>query len=602
MIVQQAAAEQISNSSRFASLLRHRGFMFVAVAAGIILSLPSLSVGWMFDDYYQRWILIGSPKYPDIAEPPLEMFCFAENSQRIQRMKEIGIFPWWTSPDFRALFLRPVTALTHWIDYKLWPNWPQLMHAQSLVWFGLLLVSTGMLYRRMMRWSVAVGLATLLYCLDYTHAVPADWLANRNSVLATLFGVLAISAHIRWQTEGRWRYGFLALGCLTLSLLSAEAGIASCAYLLAYQLTCDRGTFWNRLGKLMPYVLVVVIWRIAWNWHGSMAFIGGDWYVDPLTDPVHFFHVLLWRVPLLVVGQWALPPAEIHFMLGPQELFWMWLEGVVLMAMLAAAMMPLLKRSRVARFWALGSLLAMLPASAAPPMSRTLTFVGIGALGLLGQYLAAALDGRFWWNLSAFARGCRATLIGALVLIHLVIAPVGLYVMSRYVLGPNEVLIGCHTIPNVTSDESRRDLIIVNHPFPLDMMALLVQRAMDNEPLPRHVQVLAPAGSRLSIERLDAKTLSVRSDSEFFALPSAQIFYLPDYLSQVGKSISLPPVTATIDQLAGDGQPTAVRFHFDVPLEDGSLHWIYWHAGEFCEFVPPKVGEQVTLPDAGVPF
>ena len=63
-------------------------------------------------------------------------------------------------------------------------------------------------------------------------------------------------------------YGFLALGCLTLSLLSAEAGIASCAYLLAYQLTCDRGTFWKRLGKLIPYVLIVASWRIAWNWHG----------------------------------------------------------------------------------------------------------------------------------------------------------------------------------------------------------------------------------------------------------------------------------------------------------------------------------------------
>jgi hypothetical protein len=602
MISQQAATALISNGNRLASLLRHRSFMFAAVAAGILLSLPSLSVGWLFDDYYQRWILVGSPKYPDIAEPPLEMFSFAENSQRIQRMKEIGIFPWWTSPDFRALFLRPITALTHWIDYKLWPNWPQLMHAQSLAWFGLLLVSTGMLYRRMMRWSVAAGLATLLYCLDYAHAVPADWLANRNSVLATLFGVLSISAHIRWRTEGRSRYGFLALGCLTLSLLSAEAGIATCAYLLAYQLTCDRGTFWKRFGKLMLYAVAVVVWRVAWNWHGSMAFIGGDWYVDPLKDPVHFIWLLIWRTPLLVVGQWALPPAEIHFMLGPQGLFWMWLEGIVLAAILAAAMMPLLKRSRVARFWALGSLLSILPAAAAPPMSRTLTFVGIGAMGLLAQYLAAAMDGRFWWNLSTFVRGWRAALIGALVLVHLVIAPVGLYVMSRYVLAPNEVLINCHTIPNVTANESQRDLIIVNHPVPLDMMALLVQRAVDDQPLPRHVQVLAPACSRLTIERLDAKTLLVRSDPEFFALPSAQIFYLPEYLSHVGKSISLPPLTATIEQLAGDRQPTAVLFRFDIPLEDASLHWIYWNAGEFREFVPPKIGERVELPDAGVPF
>ena len=280
----------------------------------------------------------------------------------------------------------------------------------------------------------------------------------------------------------------------------------------------------------------------------------------------------------------------------------MWLEGIVLMAILAIAMMPLLKRSRVARFWALGSLLSILPAAAAPPMSRTLTFVGIGAMGLLGQYLAAAMNRRFWWNLSTFVRGCRASLIGALVLVHLVIAPVGLYVMSRYVLGPNELLINCHTISDITANESQRDLIIVNHPFPLDMMALLVQRAVDDQPLPHHVQVLAPACSRLTIQRLDANTLLVRSDPEFFALPSAQIFYLPEYLSQVGKSISLPPLAASVDQLARDGQPTAVLFRFDVPLEDASLHWVYWNAGEFRAFVPPKIGERVELPDAGVPF
>lgn len=93
----------------------------------------------------------------------------------------------------------------------------------------------------------------------------------------------------------------------------------------------------------------------------------------------------------------------------------------------------------------------------------------------------------------------------------------------------------------------------------------------------------------------------MRSDPEFFALPSAQIFYLPEYLSQVGKSISLPPLTASLDQLARDGQPTAVLFCFDVPLEDASLHWVYWNAGEF-RICPPKIGERVELPDAGVPF
>ena len=64
--------------------------------------------------------------------------------------------------------------------------------------------------------------------------------------------------------------------------------------------------------------------------------------------------------------------------------------AVACVAMLAAALAPLLRRDREARFWTLGMVLALLPISATFPANRLLFFVGLGAMALLARLLASA--------------------------------------------------------------------------------------------------------------------------------------------------------------------------------------------------------------------
>jgi hypothetical protein len=54
-------------------------------------------------------------------------------------------------------------------------------------------------------------------------------------------------------------------------------------------------------------------------------------------------------------------------------------------------------------------------------------------------------------------------------------------------------------------------------------------------------------------------------------------------------------MTATVLDVTEDGRPQKVAFRFETPLEDSSLRWLHFQAGDFVPWMPPPVGEKVTL-------
>jgi hypothetical protein len=568
--------------------MRHRYFAFIATALAVLLTLGSLRVGWRLDDFYERWIILGSPVYSDVGRKPIDAFCFLDGDpHRNQRMIELGLLPWWIDPHLKGAFWKPLTVLTHMLDYHLWPATPSLMHAQSIFWFALWILSVCLLYRRMMRSTFAAALAGLLYSLDHSRAIPVAWLANRNAVLAALFGILAVHAHIRSRR-------ILSPILLAMSLLSAEIGIGAVGYLLAYALVLDpRG--WRRgLLRLWPHLLVIIAWRIAWSVQGYGVNGMDDLYTDPAVHPLRFAVNVLQRSPLFMLAQWTAIPVEIHLAF-PKLLALMWCAGVIVSLIMLLVLIPLLRRNRVARFWGLGMLLATIPMCSAAPMNRYLVFIGLGGMGLLGQFLAASFNPRFWRQPIAWQ-----ALIGLLVCIHLVLAPIGLLFLSRYPLGPDELLDNFHSLPSVP--ESDRDLIFVNHPLPMDVLHLFTARAVDHESLPRSAQVLAPASSVVLITRMDERSLLVRPDGGFFMTIPSRLGYSREHRMLAGQIISLPSMKITIVEMTSDARPAAVLFQFNMPLEDASLQWVCWDSGKFRKFTPPTVDESVRLPASGLPF
>jgi hypothetical protein len=131
----------------------------------------------------------------------------------------------------KIMFFRPVTALTHWLDYALWPHLTWLAHLHSVLWYGALVCSVRP-YRRTLAWRGRRP-GELLFAFDSGHGLPVGWLATRNMMLAVMFGIMAILGHHRWRSEA-WRPGaWLGPLAFALSLFSAEFGVGALGYLIA---------------------------------------------------------------------------------------------------------------------------------------------------------------------------------------------------------------------------------------------------------------------------------------------------------------------------------------------------------------------------------
>jgi len=190
--------------NRVRRVLAGRRLPAVAAMLAFTLTLPAIGNGWSFDDLPQRLILL---QHPLAGAPPSAMFTFLDGDpDRTRTLIDLGTLPWWTDPEIRASFWRPITVWTHRLDYALWPDFAALQHLHSLLWLVALVWIAARFYRSLFGATWVAGLAALLYALDDAHGFPAGWLANRNALVATTFGLLALWIHDRWRRSG-WRPG-----------------------------------------------------------------------------------------------------------------------------------------------------------------------------------------------------------------------------------------------------------------------------------------------------------------------------------------------------------------------------------------------------------
>lgn len=568
-------------------VLASRRVVAYAAIAAVVLTLPSLGVGLLMDDYFHQLVITRQELFADAQRSPIDIFRFLSgDAAHTQRLMDVGLVPWWTWPSLRAAFWRPVTGATHWLDYQLWPGWPALMHAQNLLWYGLLAGAVGLLYRRVMGPTWVAGLAALLYAVDDAHGMPVGWVANRNAVLAAFFGVCTILTHIRWRQERSRLAGFLAPLLLTVALLSAEAGIAACAYLLAYAALLERGRWFQRLASLVPCGLVVVVWRAAWSWKGY-GVTGLGLYTDPLSEPGTFLIDLAWKAPLLALGQWVGVPSELTIFMSGRTIWLFAAAAIVVLALLSLVLVPVLRRCPTAGFWAAGMLLSLLPIAATFPSDRLLFFVGIGAMGLLALFLHAVVENRSPWPTRAVA--------GTLAVIHLAISPVLLPVRSGFPTGPRKAAEALYVRTQFDSAVQDQAVVIVNAPSAAHAHYLPVVRTLRGSPVPKQTRVLAPAVPALKVDRIDERSLLVTAEHGYLTFPFDRLFRTPEHALEVGEVVRTAGMTAEVTRLTPDGRPFVVLFRFDVPLEGGSLRWLRYDNGEFVPFTPPSLGESVVL-------
>lgn len=596
--------------------------MLLAVLA-VVVSLPSLWHGWFLDDVTFRLRMLGSPEVSErlqessviakdaskLSTAMFELYAFLGHKDHVQELIA-HVAPWWTYPEIRASFWRPLASLSIWLDYQLFPNSGPLQHGHSILWFAAVVFALTILYRRVMGPVWAAALAALLYVLDESYYMTVAFMANRNALMALFFGILAILMHDRWRQSKEAKFAVVSVLFLALSLLSAEAGIATLAYLAAYALALDRDTWRRKIVSLAPYFVLIVFWRVV---YGSLGYgtYGSGMYIDPGSEPLRFAAAMLERLPVLLFGQLVGPSADMYYCFNHSVRFKILLSVAGLLVLWLIVLLPLLGRDRRLRFWLLGMVFATVPICACMASSRNLMFVGVGAMGLVAQFVASltrkdALPKWRLWSASAWA--CCAVLLFA----NLVGGVFGRVSVPMYYRGFMRLAEATFRM-ELPEQVEKQDLIVVNAPAPLFLAGLPGVNVLEGKPVPRSLRALAPAFSPLEVVRTEDKaiTLRARSGSIFFSEPRQDVighwvYFVEEFNAalrdashplQTGQRIDVGTLSIEIKHLGEDNQPMEVAFRFAVSLDDPSLRWVQWdwHKG-YIPFNVPAVGEVSYVP------
>jgi branched-subunit amino acid transport protein len=628
-------------------LLEHRRLPFALALAAIILMLPALPVGLLGDDLIQRLNQFTPAQLPPrIVETGFvakdsgklgtvlgNLFAYLRGKEAATRARDYGIAPWWAAEGWTAVLWRPLTALTHWLDYRLYPNSPALMHAQNIAWYAAAVFLAATLYRKIATSAgsrdlqeripesgvplktqsglCVAGLAACLWLLDKDTYIPVMYVANRGFIISLVFGLLCLHAHLRWRSGKSGVWMWLSAFCLVLSLLADEGGASTLAFLIAYAVVLDAGGWRSRLASLLPAAVVLIGWRAVYTGcgFGVRNFPG---YVDPGYAPLWFLKNLFPRINGLLGGQLAGLPPELAMALNSKWQTIVALSFAGFSLICAAAFLPVVRRDATARFWAVMMLLALVPAATVAPISKNLGFVAVGAFGVMASFLVGFAAPQERAGMPGPLRAMSWCVAICLVVAHIPGALAGRMALA----------LASPSIPKMAALASdyehsleigERDIVVINDPTGLCAIVPFY-RAYRHEPLPRTTRILAPGSTPIEVTRRDAATLILKAnDSDLFDCPAlgpvhacyackaVNDFLYGQRVWEPGDRVTAKGFVAEILEVSPRGAPRSVAFHFDKPLESGGMVWLFfdWRRWAHLPFVPPRIGETVEIAGAG---
>jgi hypothetical protein len=565
----------------------------------MLLHAPGLNTYLFADDYLQNALFNGNLKQPHLTGSLFGLFNLVDGDPaHVQAMKDAGRLVWGASDGLRMSFWRPLAEVTHWLDHQLWPDSPLLMHAHNLLWYGLLLLALGHFYRQLTEAPVQGGLATAIYACSSLHTMAIAWLAARNQLMSALFTVLTVICYHQWRSGKGLRHAWLTALALILALASAEASVSALAYLLAYALTLDeRPGLAQRLKPLLPFVLIVVVWRITCTHLGYGSFGSGS-YVDPVREPLRFTLFTVVRLPSMLLAQLFGTPSSATNRMAPDAQF----GYAAMAAAICLAVFWLIRRQGLwasprMRFYVLGTVLALIPACAIAPQDRVLIHAEIGMSGVL-SLLCCRVIARLQRDKPSVDLFAKIT-VGAMMTVHLLFFPV-LSVAGSALFGP---LLYPSTVAEIASlppaaGQPDVHVVLINPPSPNQVFYYPLVRDYLGLPNPKAIWSLANGLQQtLTLEVVGERTIRASSPTAFVDMIHRDVHSQP---FKPGDEVKLDMLTVVIEKVSAEGGPLTVRFEFGAPLQDPTWQFYVWRDASYVPFALPAAGHKVELPAASI--
>jgi hypothetical protein len=561
--------------------------------AGTVLALlrasPALFAGLILDDHYLRLVFTRSTVLPHLASASDPFRFVPGDVLQNAEFRELGVLPWFSPDQIRIAFFRPLSALTHRLDYALWPDSAPAMHAHSLIWMIALIAVAAALYRRLAGAPWVAGLAILLFAIDDSHALPAGWLANRNALVAATFVTLSVLLYDSWRTRGHRLAAILGPLAFAGALLGGELGTTTLGFLIAHALWLDRAQPRRRMLALLPYFGVLAVWLAVYvaGGYGTRA---SGLYVDPLRQPLDYAAHVIRTAPVLWFGLFAGVQVSLFPFLERGAALVFSLAATGGCAVIAVALRPLILRDRVARFWATAGLLSTLPALATFPADRLLLIPGLAALGLVSRYVESAFAPEAGAPSSRFARACAI----ALLVCHGGASAVAFPSQIAFARDFGKIVeSGGRTAPEALAG---RTLVVIDSPDILVCNHLPFWRGSSGfGELPRRLRCLGVARGTLKVERPDAQSLILRPEGGYLGATMDALYRAPSLRFSVGQRFELSDSVFEILEVTEDFRPLSVKVRFESPLESPEYRFAVWQGKGYVNFALPPVGSSVRI-------
>jgi hypothetical protein len=564
---------------------RHRWLaLAVVLLAGVIVYSPAVRSQFLLDDYLHASMIDGT--FP-VHRGPFNLYDFVDDGER-PVLLERGMLPWWSHPELRIRFLRPLSSVLRWSEQTVFGRGALVPHLHSLLWWAAAVLAARRLFLRMVTPRAAM-LATAVFALAPCHALPIAWLANREALVSLTFGALALTSYLRFREEGGVWHAAAALGLFAVALAGGEYALCLGGYVLAYELLAGapgRGLGGRVLG-LATYVVPAVGYLAArallgYGTHGS------SFYNDPLHEPLAYLHTAPKRLCALVMQEWLTVDSDDA--LSP------WVVAAFAVGVLALAVVPLRHvlaslepraRSR-ARVMLVGSHFALLPVLAVDASPRVL---GAAMLGL-APVLALVMD-HAWFPVTLPERRGVAEMTG-LVALGIGFAQFIHGPATAFMIGERYRKTSVNFVDSIADLRERvtdpaNDELVVLRGGPSSFFAPFALAGSGR--MPGRWRVLATTGHALGLRR-DARSMElvVPKGQSMLSWFSWDLFRNTATTFQAGQVIDTPGLRATILEVGSEG-PRRVRFELDRDLDDPRNVWITESSkGEFPEAKPPRPG------------
>lgn len=593
------------------------------ILAGVANNALALRWGFAWDDYLHQLILRTRPA--TAALRPWNLYDFKVPLQPGEPLYDSGLMPWWTSPDFKARFFRPVTSSSLWLDYALFGDWAPGYHATSLVLFAVALL----LYWRLVRGLGAGGLAAVaalaFVALDDINVLPVQWLANRNTLLATLFllaALLCVQKHLATRRPG-WLAGVVLFTLLALG--SKESAVAiwplTALYLLLFggagrpSLAFGVPTSSSVApapqpvgpasgGSLVSGALRTLLCAPAFWLTGVLAlgFVGAYVatgfgahslsYPTPWGNPLTYLFRIAGALPLALLSLlWGVSTDLAPFL--PNSMPRLQIGTVLLLPPLAWIVMRATGRSRLVLFGAGWFLFSLMAESGSELSDRLWLNASLGTALIIGVLIESV------WQ--AWRAGRRSRLAGALVSALLLAGPVAGVIGTQIKSLAVSSLARADTWRALDAYErfvtpQTRTVVLLNSPATMQALALGVIWQVERGSEAPHAFPLQYGRRGVTLQRTAPDTLH----ATFTSPPPGRFSYERVFVAHQ----ELPPAdmtfmtaafTATWRVVSQTG-PNEVDFRFRQALDDPAVVLLAWNGDRFERATPPAVGETLTLP------